>query len=132
MPGTFRVIAVDYDGTIATADRPHDAALRAIAELRRRAVRVLLCTGRIVEELREVFPEVERHFDAIVAENGAVIAHEGEVDTQQRRLAPELAESLRGIGVPLEDVEPEPCPDVRPRPALLVHAANLGARHRQH
>jgi HAD superfamily hydrolase (TIGR01484 family) len=100
MPASFRVIAVDYDGTIAESDRPNEAVLSAIAELRRRGRRILLCTGRILEELLEVFPDVERHFDAIVAENGAVVAHKGQIDTQQRQLSSELVESLRAEGIP--------------------------------
>ena len=34
---------------------------------------MLLATGRILTELRADFPDVDEHFDAIVAENGAVI-----------------------------------------------------------
>ena len=36
-------------------------------------MRVILVTGRILSELRHSFSEVDSHFDAIVAENGAVL-----------------------------------------------------------
>ena len=34
---------------------------------------MIVVTGRIMSELRAVFPEVEEHIDAVVAENGAVL-----------------------------------------------------------
>jgi hydroxymethylpyrimidine pyrophosphatase-like HAD family hydrolase len=100
MRHALRVIAVDYDGTIAESDRPDPDALAALGELRTRGYRVLLCTGRILDELLAVFPEVNRHFDAIVAENGAVLVHDGAIDTQERALAPELAASLAAARIP--------------------------------
>lgn len=100
MRHALRVIAVDYDGTIAESDRPDPAALAALSELRSRGFHALLCTGRILDELLAVFPEANRHFDAIVAENGAVLAHDGAIDAQGRTLAPELAASLTAARIP--------------------------------
>ena len=74
MSGTFRAVAVDFDGTLTVGGRPSARVLDAIADARRRGVRVVLVTGRILTELREVFADVDAHFDAIVAENGTVIA----------------------------------------------------------
>ena len=34
---------------------------------------MILVTGRIMDELRAVFPDIEDHVDAVVAENGAVV-----------------------------------------------------------
>ena len=66
------VLALDYDGTIAT-DRGVDADVRqAIAGARTNGTTVLLVTGRILSELRRVAGDL--HFvDGVVAENGAVI-----------------------------------------------------------
>src|SRR6185503_2789316 len=66
------VLALDYDGTIAT-DRGIDLSVRdAIADARTRGITVLLVTGRILSELRRVAGDL--HFvDAVVAENGAVL-----------------------------------------------------------
>ena len=65
-------MAVDYDGTLAEGPVAPDT-LTALAEARDRGIGVILVTGRIVNELRAVFPEVEDHVDAVVAENGAVL-----------------------------------------------------------
>jgi len=72
-PGYFRAVALDYDGTLADGQvRPDTAA--ALAEARARQIRVILVTGRIVSELLAVFPDALDQVDAIVAENGAVLA----------------------------------------------------------
>ena len=73
----FLALATDYDGTLATegaVDRETVAALRLI-----------LVTGRQLNDLLRVFPD-GRLFDAIVAENGAVLHQPGNGDT--RVLAP--------------------------------------------
>jgi hydroxymethylpyrimidine pyrophosphatase-like HAD family hydrolase len=66
------VLALDYDGTIARHDRMDPSVVDAIAAARRRGVKVLLVTGRILDELRRVAGTL--HFvDAVVGENGAVV-----------------------------------------------------------
>ena len=72
MSSYFRAIAVDFDGTLTEGARPDDAVLEAVADLRATGVRIILATGRILGELRHGFPDVDEHFDAIVAENGAL------------------------------------------------------------
>ena len=66
------VLALDYDGTIAT-DRGVDPDVRqAIAQARTDGITVLLVTGRILSELRRVAGDL--HFvDGVIAENGAVV-----------------------------------------------------------
>ncbi len=69
----FGVLALDYDGTIAT-DGVLDLSVRAaIMEARTRGIVVLLVTGRILSELRQSAGDLE-FVDAVVAENGAVLA----------------------------------------------------------
>jgi hydroxymethylpyrimidine pyrophosphatase-like HAD family hydrolase len=70
--GYFRAVAVDFDGTLADGSVAPDT-LAALDEARARGIRVILVTGRIMDELRAVFPEVEDHVDAVVAENGALV-----------------------------------------------------------
>lgn len=68
----FRALAVDYDGTLAlhgAVDEPTILALRRLGENGRQ---VILVTGREMEELRHVFPELTL-FDRVVAENGGVL-----------------------------------------------------------
>jgi hydroxymethylpyrimidine pyrophosphatase-like HAD family hydrolase len=66
------VIALDYDGTIASGDTLDPSVRQAIAEARTRGIVVLLVTGRILGELRRVAGDL--HFvDGVIAENGAVV-----------------------------------------------------------
>ncbi len=68
----FRAVASDFDGTMAEGQVAPDT-LAALAEARAKGIRVILVTGRIMNELRAVFPDIEDHVDAVVAENGAVV-----------------------------------------------------------
>lgn len=66
------VLALDYDGTIALGDRLDSTVREAIAHARTQGITVLLVTGRILNELRQVAGDL--HFvDGVVAENGAVL-----------------------------------------------------------
>ncbi|AFM17689.1 putative HAD superfamily hydrolase [Mycolicibacterium chubuense NBB4] len=91
--GYFRAVAIDFDGTLAEGAVAPDT-LAALAEVRARGIRVVLVTGRITAELRDVFPEVLDHVDALVAENGAVLI----TSVGVRRLA---APVDRAVGVAL-------------------------------
>jgi hydroxymethylpyrimidine pyrophosphatase-like HAD family hydrolase len=81
----YFALAADYDGTIAhhgRVDEPTLAALRRVSESGRR---LLLVTGRELDELLEVFPGIDV-FDLVVAENGAVLYTPATKET--RDLAP--------------------------------------------
>lgn len=69
----LRVIATDYDGTIATDGVLNQGVREAIANARRRGVLVVIVTGRILSELRSVVGSLD-FVDGVVAENGAVVA----------------------------------------------------------
>lgn len=69
----FCILALDYDGTMAEEGKAHPAVLEAIEEARSRGIVVVLVTGRILSELRNVCGDLGV-FDAVVAENGAVLA----------------------------------------------------------
>ena len=69
----FSVLVVDFDGTIAKDDVLDPDVRRAIGELRAQGIVVVLATGRVLEDLQRVAGDL--HFvDAVVAENGAVVA----------------------------------------------------------
>ena len=72
-PAYFRVVAVDFDGTLAEGPVT-PGTLAVLAEARARQIRLILVTGRIMSELRAAFPQVDDYMDAVVAENGAVLA----------------------------------------------------------
>jgi len=67
----YRALACDYDGTIAERGVVMPATRDALQRLRASGRRVVLVTGRILEDLERVCPDLSM-FDAIVAENGAV------------------------------------------------------------
>ncbi|HET7607201.1 MAG TPA: HAD family hydrolase, partial [Gammaproteobacteria bacterium] len=68
----YLALAVDYDGTAATHGQLAESARLAIERLRTSGRRVVLVTGRRVEDLLEVCPAIGS-FDLVVAENGAVV-----------------------------------------------------------
>ena len=68
----FRAVACDYDGTLASDDRMGPAAIAALGRAREAGLRLVLVTGRTFFELTRVCERLDL-FDAVVAENGAVL-----------------------------------------------------------
>src|SRR5688572_33097816 len=93
-PGYFHALAIDYDGTLSTTDRPAADVLTALSETRAAGRRVILVTGRILADLRAAFPTVDRHFDPIVAANGGVLSSQGVERVLAVPVAKELDEVL--------------------------------------
>lgn len=69
----FDVLAIDYDGTIADDGVCHPEVRRALIELGRSGITVVLATGRVLSDLRRVAGHLD-FAEAVVAENGAVIS----------------------------------------------------------
>lgn len=78
----YHALAMDYDGTIATRGRVDETTLTALAKLRESGRKLLLVTGRELDDLFTTFDQPEI-FDRIVAENGALIY---EPTTKEKRL----------------------------------------------
>jgi hydroxymethylpyrimidine pyrophosphatase-like HAD family hydrolase len=68
----FRALAVDYDDTLATNGAVNSTVLEGLNRLKASDRRLLLVTGRQLEELRTVGPNLAI-FDRVVAENGALL-----------------------------------------------------------
>lgn len=68
----YLALAVDYDGTIAHHGVVDEATQAALRRLRAGARRLLLVTGRELDDLRHVGPPLDL-FDLVVAENGALL-----------------------------------------------------------
>ena len=68
----FKVLACDFDGTLASEGQIEPSALEAIEKARQAGLRVILVTGRTFFELTRVCERLDL-FDAVVAENGAVL-----------------------------------------------------------
>lgn len=96
----IRAIATDLDGTIAEDDVISVDALDAIKQARYQGLSVVLVTGRTLQALREQFPGLVDHFDAVVAENGAVLLAAGRERPLAEPVSPALAQALSARGVP--------------------------------
>jgi hydroxymethylpyrimidine pyrophosphatase-like HAD family hydrolase len=66
-----RVLACDFDGTGATNGHPAPELYAALGAAQAQGV-TLLVTGRVLEDVQRAFEEFSP-FDAVVAENGAVV-----------------------------------------------------------
>src|SRR5688572_20267132 len=68
----YHALAVDHDGTLATDGVVDDATIDALRRLRESGRKLILVTGRIVEQLLQVFPQIGL-CNLVVADNGAVL-----------------------------------------------------------
>jgi HAD superfamily hydrolase (TIGR01484 family) len=68
----YLALATDYDGTIAKDGQVDQTTLAALERLRDSGRRLIMVTGRQLDDLLQVFPHVNL-FDWIVAENGALL-----------------------------------------------------------
>jgi hydroxymethylpyrimidine pyrophosphatase-like HAD family hydrolase len=68
----YIALATDYDGTLALNGCVDAATLTALQRVRASGRRLILVTGRQLEDLLRVFPRADL-FDRIVAENGALL-----------------------------------------------------------
>jgi hydroxymethylpyrimidine pyrophosphatase-like HAD family hydrolase len=97
---SYRVLATDYDGTLATDGRVEARTLEALGALRAASRLLVLVTGRRLDDLASVFPQLEA-FDAVVGENGATLWRPGH---GERLLGPApppgLPALLRERGIP--------------------------------
>ncbi len=68
----FLALAADYDGTLATHGQVDEATLDALKRLRESGRKLLLVSGRHLDDLFSVFLHVDL-FDCVVVENGALL-----------------------------------------------------------
>src|SRR5690242_12376319 len=98
----FVALATDYDETLADHGSVVASTEQALERLRGSGRKLLLVTGRDLDDLMEVFPRLDL-FHAVVAENGALLYLPDQ--KRERRLAepppPAFAEALGRQGVPI-------------------------------
>ena len=96
----YPILATDYDGTLARHGHVDDATWAGVERWKSTGRRIVLVTGRELEELLEVCPRIEL-FDRVVAENGALLYRPA--DRSETTLAPRppdsFVEALVGEGV---------------------------------
>jgi hydroxymethylpyrimidine pyrophosphatase-like HAD family hydrolase len=97
----YSALACDYDGTLATEGTVPAPVLEALRELRGSGRTLLLVTGRVQDELLQVFPESVRLFSRVVLENGAVIHRPDTGDVRALAGSPPegFVRRLRELGV---------------------------------
>lgn len=88
----YRVLATDYDGTLATDGRVFPETVQCLEKLRASGRKLIMVTGREGPELQSIFPELKL-FDVVVAENGGLIYWPGD-DREEPLADPPPAEFL--------------------------------------
>jgi HAD superfamily hydrolase (TIGR01484 family) len=68
----YLALACDYDGTIAWDGNVSSGTIQALEDVRKSGRKLILVTGRELEDLDRVFPRLDL-FDRVVAENGALL-----------------------------------------------------------
>lgn len=68
----YHVLATDYDGTLAHHGSVSAQTLEAMRRLKASGRKLILVTGRVLPDLKEVFHGLDL-FDCVVAENGALV-----------------------------------------------------------
>ena len=93
-------LATDYDETLADVGIVSDDTYAALERLAKTGRKLILVTGRELDDLQQVFPRLDI-FDKVVAENGALLYTPA--SKAERVLAPSpparLVERLRALGV---------------------------------
>ncbi|HWC33016.1 MAG TPA: HAD-IIB family hydrolase, partial [Actinomycetota bacterium] len=97
----YLALATDYDGTLAHHGEVAPEIVDALRRLKASGRRLILVTGRELDDLFDVFPDVDV-FDRVVAENGALVYDPTTKDTRLLADGPPsgFAEELekRGVG----------------------------------
>jgi hydroxymethylpyrimidine pyrophosphatase-like HAD family hydrolase len=68
----YLTLCCDYDGTLAHNGKVSDATLAALERVLESGRRLVLVTGRELDDLQAAFPQLEL-FERVVAENGALL-----------------------------------------------------------
>jgi hydroxymethylpyrimidine pyrophosphatase-like HAD family hydrolase len=94
------VLAVDYDGTLATHGQVDGQTLAALEAFKKTGRGLVLVTGRQVEDVLQIAERIDL-FDRIVGENGAVVYSPADRRFDMLGEAPpaELVDALRGRNV---------------------------------
>jgi HAD superfamily hydrolase (TIGR01484 family) len=96
----YHALAADYDGTLAHHGRVDEPTITALRRLKETGRKLVLVTGRELDELLEILPEIGL-FDRVVAENGALLYRpEGKAEqTLTERPPEEFVARLKARGV---------------------------------
>ncbi|HET7728956.1 MAG TPA: HAD family hydrolase [Usitatibacter sp.] len=98
----YTAIALDYDGTIAHDGAVPPPVLDGLRRLKAAGRKLLLVTGRELNELLGIFPEIGI-FDRVIAENGALMYRPQTGERVELGEPPPaaLVNALKATGIPL-------------------------------
>jgi hydroxymethylpyrimidine pyrophosphatase-like HAD family hydrolase len=98
----YLALATDYDGTIAHDGIVDDATLDALRRVRESGRKLIMVSGRELEDLLATFTHIDL-FDRAVLENGALLYHPATKESRQIAPPPppQLVDTLTARGVPL-------------------------------
>src|SRR5438874_4549851 len=96
----YLALAVDYDGTIARHGIVDDVTLAALERLKKSGRKLILATGRQLDDLKLVMPRLDL-FDRVVGENGALLVRPSTKEELPLASPPpaSFVRALRGAGV---------------------------------
>lgn len=119
----YLALATDLDGTLATGGRIAPATLAALERVRDSGRRVLVVSGRRLEDLLRVEARLDR-FDGLVLENGAVLhwPASGRTELLCQPLPAHFTRMLRRRGVRPLDVGRVVVATVHPHEAVVLEA----------
>ncbi|HYC35873.1 MAG TPA: HAD family hydrolase [Usitatibacter sp.] len=123
----YTAIALDYDGTIAKDGVVPPHVLDGLRRLRESGRKLILVTGRELEELLGIFPEIDV-FHRVIAENGALLYRPKTGEKRELGEPPpeSLVDALKASGIPLA-VGHTILATVRPHETVVLEAiAELG------
>jgi len=98
----YQVLATDYDGTLAHHGTVSAETRAAVGRLRAAGKKLVLVTGRELEELKDIFPDIGL-CDLVVAENGALLywPNTGRVSLLSEPPPEKFVAELRARGIPV-------------------------------
>ncbi len=124
----FMALATDYDGTLASEGTVAEPTWEAVRKLKASGRKLLLVTGRELDELRCICPNLDL-FDRVVAENGGLL-YRPEIRTQKLLASPppkEFIHELLGRGVAPVSMGQMIIATVRPYETVVLQTiADLG------
>src|SRR6266540_663120 len=101
----YLALACDFDGTLASEGRVDARTVEAMERLLASGRKLILVTGRILEDLLAIFPRTDL-FECIVAENGAVLYRPGTREVRGRVIVATVTphekavlEAIRRLGI---------------------------------
>lgn len=103
LPSALCALATDFDGTLAHNGSVNEATLCAVERIKQAGFRLILVTGRELNDLLAIFPQI-RLFDLAVMENGAVLFYPdtGAVEVLANPPPSEFVARLHERGLPLQ------------------------------